>query len=102
MEAAVTETPEPSERGRYAVFEQPDGGLIIPRSAPLCDRCASCKCGEQQDPVKIPGTAMDFHCPECEKEISPFHLLPIIAGLVRGVQTGRIKPAQVMKMVMGR
>ncbi len=49
------EQPEPSERGRYAIFEQPDGGLIIPRSAPLCAACAACKCGEQMEPLKIPG-----------------------------------------------
>jgi hypothetical protein len=46
--------PEPSERGRYAIFEQADGGLIIPRSAPLCERCASCGCGEQMEPMRIP------------------------------------------------
>jgi hypothetical protein len=47
--------PEPSERGRYAIFEQDDGGLVIPRSAPLCDRCANCGCGEQQAPLTVPG-----------------------------------------------
>ncbi len=47
--------PEPSERGRYAIFEQPDGGLVIPRSAPLCERCAGCGCGEQAEPLRIPG-----------------------------------------------
>jgi hypothetical protein len=54
METAVTETPEPSERGRYAIFEQPDGGLVIPRSAPLCDRCQACGCGDQQEPLRVP------------------------------------------------
>jgi len=51
----VSEAPEPSERGRYAIYEQPDGGLVIPRSAPLCERCAGCGCGEQLDPLRIPG-----------------------------------------------
>ena len=46
---------EPSERGRYAIFEQPDGGLIIPRSAPLCETCVACGCGEQMEPMRIPG-----------------------------------------------
>ena len=46
--------PEPAERGRYAVFEEPDGGLVIPRSAPLCNRCASCGCGEQLEPYRVP------------------------------------------------
>ena len=46
---------EPVERGRYAIFEQDDGGLVIPRSAPLCERCAECGCGEQQEPIRVPG-----------------------------------------------
>ncbi len=46
---------QPAERGRYAIFEQPDGGLVIPRSAPLCERCAGCGCGEQLDPLRVPG-----------------------------------------------
>ena len=53
----MTETPapEPSERGRYAIYEQADGGVVIPRSGPLCETCAACKCGEQQVPLRIPG-----------------------------------------------
>ena len=47
--------PEPSARGRYAIYEQPDGGIVIPRSGPLCETCAACKCGEQQEPLRIPG-----------------------------------------------
>lgn len=46
---------EPAERGRYAIYEQPDGGLIVPRSTPLCESCAKCKCGEQMEPLKVPG-----------------------------------------------
>ncbi len=49
------QAPEPAERGRYAIFEQADGSLIIPRSAPLCTACASCTCGEQMEPLRIPG-----------------------------------------------
>lgn len=45
------EAPEASERGRYAVHAMPDGGLLISRAGPLCDRCQSCGCGEQRDPV---------------------------------------------------
>ena len=52
----MTETPpEPSERGRYAIYDQPDGGLVIPRTTSLCETCASCKCGEQADPLRVPG-----------------------------------------------
>lgn len=51
----MTDQPEPAERGRYAIFEQADGGLVIPRSAPLCERCQACGCGEQMEPLKVPG-----------------------------------------------
>lgn len=47
--------PEPAERGRYAIFEQPDGGLVIPRTSGLCESCAKCTCGEQVEPLKVPG-----------------------------------------------
>ncbi len=49
------QVPEASERGRYAIFEQPDGSLIIPRSAPVCESCATCGCGEPMEPLRIPG-----------------------------------------------
>ena len=52
----MTDQPEPSERGRYAIYEQSDGSLVIPRSAPLCKACAACGCGEQAEPLRIPGT----------------------------------------------
>lgn len=52
--------PEASERGRYAVFLLPDGGLVIARSAPLCDRCASCGCGEQLEPLRAPAMLVNF------------------------------------------
>jgi len=47
--------PEPAERGRYAIYEQPDGGLVIPRTHGLCETCAACGCGEQAEPLKVPG-----------------------------------------------
>ena len=46
---------DPAERGRYAIYEQADGAMIIPRSAPLCATCAACGCGEQMEPLRIPG-----------------------------------------------
>ena len=47
----MTDQAEAAERGRYAVHTMPDGGLLISRAGPLCDRCADCGCGEQRDPV---------------------------------------------------
>ena len=49
-------TPEPSERGRYAIFEQADGGLVIPRTSGLCEACAKCNCGDQAAPLRVPGS----------------------------------------------
>jgi hypothetical protein len=47
--------PEPAERGRYAIYEEADGGLVIPRSTGLCDTCQACGCGEQAEPLRVPG-----------------------------------------------
>lgn len=52
--------PEPLERGRYAVFETPDGGMAIARSGPLCDTCANCGCGDQADPIIVPAMAVQL------------------------------------------
>ena len=48
---AAESAPEPSERGRYAVHTLPDGGLLVARSGPRCEKCAACGCGEQRDPI---------------------------------------------------
>jgi len=45
---------EPAERGRYAVYSSPDGGLVIARASGICETCANCGCGEQADPITIP------------------------------------------------
>ena len=46
------------ERGRYAVTGMPDGGWVITRAGPLCDRCQDCGCGEQGEPVPVPALAV--------------------------------------------
>ena len=50
----MSESPAPLEHGRYAVFPQPDGGLAIARADGICDRCATCGCGEQRDNISVP------------------------------------------------
>jgi hypothetical protein len=47
--------PDPAERGRYAIYEEADGGLVIPRSTGLCETCSECGCGEQAEPLRVPG-----------------------------------------------
>ena len=64
MTEAAPETaevaPEASERGRYAVYPQADGGAVIARSQGLCESCAGCGCGEQADPITIPAAVMSM------------------------------------------
>lgn len=53
----MTETPDqpdPAERGRYAVYMQPDGGIVIARAADICQSCQDCGCGTQAEPLTIP------------------------------------------------
>ena len=45
---------EPAERGRYALYPTPDGGLIIARAAGICATCSDCGCGEQAEPITVP------------------------------------------------
>ena len=54
-ETQVSTEPDVLEYGRYRVFETPDGGWVIARAAATCDRCQSCGCGEQADPISVPG-----------------------------------------------
>jgi len=41
--------------GRYVVFEAPDGGWVVARAVGICETCQRCGCGEQADPIQVPG-----------------------------------------------
>lgn len=41
--------------GRYVVYEAPDRGWVIARAIGLCERCLACGCGEQGEPIQVPG-----------------------------------------------
>ena len=78
----VPVVPEPVERGRYAVYDQPDGGLLIARKTHLCDRCLDCGCGEHADPVgPIPGS---------------------LVAMARAAAEGKVKIPQAIRAAMGR
>jgi len=47
-------------RGRYALTAMPDGSWVITRAAPLCDRCETCGCGEQGEPITVPAFAVNM------------------------------------------
>jgi hypothetical protein len=51
---------EPAERGRYALYPTPDGGLIIARAAGICQTCVDCGCGEQADPITGPAAVVSM------------------------------------------
>jgi hypothetical protein len=48
-----------TERGRYLTVRTGPRSLLIHRATPLCERCESCGCGVQQDPIDLsPGGIM--------------------------------------------
>jgi hypothetical protein len=46
--------------GRYVVYQAPDGGWIVARAVGLCGKCADCGCGEQADPIQVPGMVISL------------------------------------------
>ena len=54
-ETEVQTEPVVIEYGRYRLFESPDGGWVVARAVETCERCEHCGCGEQAEPIMIPG-----------------------------------------------
>ena len=56
-ETEVQAATEPTviEYGRYRLFESPDGGWVVARAVQTCETCQACGCGEQADPIMVPG-----------------------------------------------
>ena len=83
--------PEPAERGRYAVYEMADGGLLIARTSGICDRCRDCGCGEQREPLgPVPGGVIEMAKMAAAGKIrlpNPKQLKQLIGG--RGPGNGR-------------
>ena len=46
------------ERGRYAIYQSADGAIVIPRASGICETCAGCGCGDQQDPIRAPAAVV--------------------------------------------
>jgi len=55
---APAETFEVLERARHALLLMPDGSGLLYRAGPLCERCETCGCGEQQPPLPVPAFAV--------------------------------------------
>jgi hypothetical protein len=62
MEAPATDEPQPVlfQRGRYGLAEMPDGSWQVLRATPICERCESCGCGEQQQMIPVPAMFVPF------------------------------------------
>ena len=73
---------EAAERGRYAVYQTDDGGVLISRAGPLCDRCRECGCGEQ-----LP-------------QVGP--ISGVLIKLAQAAQNGEITVAGAMKKLVSR
>lgn len=75
MSEAQVETVAPDllERGRHAITGMADGSWVITRAGPLCDTCATCGCGEQQEPIQIPAFAVKMLMmdPEQRAKLNP-------------------------------
>jgi hypothetical protein len=79
--AGMDEAPD-GERGRYFAYRTGPQSMLIARATGLCDRCANCGCGEQQEPI----------------DLSP-------AGIMKLIGRGDFQlpgPAELIKMARGR
>jgi hypothetical protein len=81
---------EPAERGRYALYPTPDGGLIIARAAGICETCSDCGCGEQAEPITVPAAivGMAKMAAEGKMKLPSVKQLRQLAG-ARGPGNGR-------------
>ena len=80
--------PEPAEHGRYSVFQLADGGLLIARTAGICERCEACGCGEKREPIgPVPGAIlkmMESMRNGSGKLPNPAEMMKMIGALRRG------------------
>lgn len=44
---------EPAERGRYAIYQEEGSPPVLARATGLCETCAACGCGEQQENIEL-------------------------------------------------
>lgn len=82
------ETPavEETERGRYLTVRTSPQSLLIHRATGLCERCANCGCGDQQEPIDLsPGGIMRLMSTGGFKLPSPTEML----GMARQARNGK-------------
>ena len=83
--------PEPGERGRYAVYLQDDGGIVIARAAGICAACQDCGCGTQAEPLTIPAAlaSMARMAAEGKMKLPSVKQLKAMAGARGPAASGR-------------
>lgn len=79
-----TPAPEPFERGRYAIFETPDGGWAIARASGICGTCQACGCGEQHEAIPIPAMLVPFITGQAE--MTKGGMLGMVKGMLNGAK----------------
>lgn len=82
MEAPAIDEAAPLllERGRYALTQMPDGGWVITRARPICERCEACGCGEQQDGIPVPAMFVPFLTGDAQ--MTPGGAMKMIKGMM--------------------
>lgn len=70
------------QRGRYALSAMPDGTWVITRASPLCDRCASCGCGDPDVLPAIPQVMVGYltMTPDERARVSPLAMVRKLFG----------------------
>jgi hypothetical protein len=90
QDQAETVSAAPAERGRYALYVEPSGGVVIARAAGICDTCRDCGCGDQVEPITIPAAlvAMARAAAEGKMKLPSVKQLKQLAGS-KGPRDGR-------------
>lgn len=70
------------ERGRYAIYQTPDGAWSILRASGICETCQGCGCGEQHEAIPVPAMMVPFITGQAE--ITKGGMLGMIKGLFNG------------------
>ena len=70
---------DPIERGRYAVYEAPDGSWVVARST-TCEDCAEHGCGEQGEQIVVPAMVISLAKAQANGGGGPLKMLKALAG----------------------
>lgn len=66
--------------GRYKVFQAPDGSWVVARATGICETCENCGCGEQAEPIVVPGMIVQLANSRLAKNGGLMGMLKAVAG----------------------